>query len=135
MGPFLSFAANYRKSHLILLKFCRLKVRFLVLHPPPRQFFYFLFFKKTQLHQDKQKSCGFGIEVDGVIILYPSAELSSAHVGGLLEGFQVAGSWQDFPVPSGIQCLTLRGEKTRGIEKWGRARSSMGEMGPRKTRQ
>lgn len=86
------------------------------------------------MHQEKQKTCGFGIEVVGVI-LYSSAELSTAQLGGLLEGFEVAGSQQDFPVPSGIQGLTLSGEKTRDIQKWGRARSSMGEMGPRKTRQ
>lgn len=59
IGLFLSFIVNYRKSHLILLKFCRLRVRF------PHNIF---FFKKIQLHQDKQKNLWLWI-VDGVIIL------------------------------------------------------------------
>lgn len=67
MGLFLSFTVNYRKSHLILLKFCRLRVRFLV----NKKFF----LKKIQLHQDKQKTCDLGI-VDSVIF-YPPAELST----------------------------------------------------------
>lgn len=77
--------------------------------------------------------------VGGEVLLFSvpqqNSAQSAAQLGGLLDGFEVAGSRQDFTALSGIRCLTLREEKIRRIQRWGRARSSMGGLGPWKMRQ